>query len=68
MGSGLGLEYEPRLQGRMQGQARNWQGCEGLAVRLAVDLAGPPAKSGGGPCETNHKSKFQALRASAAVP
>ena len=47
---GPDLEYEQRPQGRMQGQ-----GWEGLAVGLVVGLAGPPAKSGGGPCETNHK-------------
>ena len=55
MPMGSGLEYEPRLQGRMQGQARNWQGCEWLGVGLAVGLAGPPAKSEGRPCETNYK-------------
>ena len=59
---GSGLEYGPRrMQGRMQGQARDWQGRVGLAAGLAVGLAGPPAKPGGGPCETDHKSITAAL-------
>ena len=57
---GPDLEYEQRPQGRMQGQAREDRELEGLAVGLVVGLAGPPAKPGGGPCETNHKLNTEA--------
>ena len=44
-----------------RGTGRGVWGFMGLAAGLAVSLAGPPAKPGGGPCETDHKSITAAL-------
>ena len=46
---------------RGTGSCRGVWGFMGLAAGLAVSLAGPPAKPGGGPCETDHKSITAAL-------
>jgi hypothetical protein len=48
-----------------RGTGRGVWGFMGLAAGLAVSLAGPPAKPGGGPCETDHKSITAALPAAA---
>ena len=52
---GSGLEYGPRrMQGRMQGQARNWQG--------RVGLYGACRGAGSEPGRAARKTRGQALR------